>query len=303
MQFLLNHQIDKPKWDNCIAHADNSLIYARSFYLDALCPQWNALAGDDYEWVLPLTWRRKWGIQYLYQPAFTQQSGVFFKKDDTIPWKEIVHFLKDNYSFWEINFNYSTLQNVFTGDVWVNSRTNFILNLQNDYSSIYSNYHNVLKKNLRSVRKFGLIYQPAKDYLQCIDEYVKRYAGRMKHVTEADYNNFKQVCNFAFKNNMLLCRKVITPENEQLSTALLLTDGSRLYNMTNTTTEKGRQIASAHFLLDSIIREFSGKPLLFDFEGSDLPGVKSFYEGFGAINQPYFFLRYNNLPWPLKMFK
>ncbi len=39
--------------------------------------QWDALVLDDYQAVMPLTWRSKFGIRYLYQPAFTQQTGIF----------------------------------------------------------------------------------------------------------------------------------------------------------------------------------------------------------------------------------
>ncbi len=73
--------------------------------------------------------------------------------------------------------------------------------------------------------------------------------------------------------------------------------------MMNTTTQKGRDEEANHFLLDKVIKEFAGQPLLFDFEGSDLPGVREFYEKFGAINQPYFHYHYNGLSWPLRLLK
>ena len=43
IQYLTHEQIDKTKWDNCIHTADNGLIYAYSFYLDAMSKQWDAL--------------------------------------------------------------------------------------------------------------------------------------------------------------------------------------------------------------------------------------------------------------------
>jgi hypothetical protein len=52
-----------------------------------------------------------------------------------------------------------------------------------------------------------------------------------------------------------------------------------------------------------ILKEFSGRNLLFDFEGSDLPGVKEFYECFGPIDQPYFHYHFNDLPFPLNLVK
>jgi hypothetical protein len=71
----------------------------------------------------------------------------------------------------------------------------------------------------------------------------------------------------------------------------------------NSTTPDGRKKEANHFLLDQVIKEFAGKPLIFDFEGSDVPGIKSFYEKFGAINQPYYSLHFNLLPAPFKWLK
>ena len=71
----------------------------------------------------------------------------------------------------------------------------------------------------------------------------------------------------------------------------------------NTTTPAGRKTEANHFLLDSIIKEFSDQPFVFDFEGSDLPGVKAFYQNFGPVNEGYLMVKYNNLPWPLSWLK
>ncbi len=77
ISYLRHENIDKKKWDNCIAHANNSLIYAYSYYLDAMSENWNALVMNDYEAVMPLTWAKKFGFRYLRQPVFTQQLGIF----------------------------------------------------------------------------------------------------------------------------------------------------------------------------------------------------------------------------------
>jgi len=57
--------------------AVNGMVYGCSWYLDIVCPEWEALVQDDYEAIFPLTCNRKFGIRYLYQPFFTQQLGIF----------------------------------------------------------------------------------------------------------------------------------------------------------------------------------------------------------------------------------
>lgn len=303
IQFLKNNEIDKSKWDKCIALADNGLIYAQTFYLDTLAARWNALAGEDYNWVMPLTYKRKFGITYLYQPPFTQQLGVFAKPDVIVPYQQILKYLQKHYSFWEINWNYTTPANTTNAHLQVSPANNFILQLNNTYEVTSQSYHGDLVSNLKKSKRFKHVYKIENDYKKTIELYQTHYGKRMLHVKKTDYKNFEKMCDDAQKNELLICRKIVDENNNLLSAALLLFDGRRLYNLMNTTTDTGKRSAANHFLLDSLIREFSAKKLILDFEGSDLPGVKHFYENFGAVNQPYFMYKYNNLPWPLKLFK
>ena len=78
---LKHNQIDIAKWDECIDHSTNRMVYARSWFLDIVCTGWEALVAADYETVMPLTTGNKYGINYLYQPFFTQQLGIFSKKE------------------------------------------------------------------------------------------------------------------------------------------------------------------------------------------------------------------------------
>src|SRR5688572_10861129 len=77
IRFVPYKEIDFTKWDNCIATASNGLIYGYSYYLDHMAKQWDGLVLNDYEAVMPLIWRKKYGILYCYQPPFTQQCGWF----------------------------------------------------------------------------------------------------------------------------------------------------------------------------------------------------------------------------------
>jgi hypothetical protein len=301
--YLQHKEINKTRWNDCISRAENSLIYAYSFYLDSIAPQWQALIDEEYNWVLPLTSNSKFGIRYLYQPNFTQQLGVFFKKDANVPWKEIISWLQKKFLFFEVNWNYLTPAHLLANSIHYSPGTNFLLNLSDSYNGIATNYHNDLKKNLKQSNKFGLTYQTQLVYEKSIDLYIEHYGSRMPHVTNTHYNAFKCICRHAANNNQLVCREVTNDDNETLAIALLLKDSKRLYNLMNTTTNEGRRMHANHFLIDAIIKEFSHSNLILDFEGSDLTGVRSFYENFGAVNQPYLKIKYNRLPWPLRLLK
>lgn len=302
-QFINKDQIDRPQWDYCINQSGNGLIYGQSFFLDNISPGWGGLVGENYDWVLPVVSNKKFGITYVYQPPFAQQFGIYAKAGVEIPYQEIITWLKANYRFWEINWNASTSEHLADEAIIKTPAANFVLDLSKGYDAIAQYYHNDLLKNLKRSSQFGLSYQPSDDYGQIIDLYIKHYATRIPNVLAKDFDNFKKLCHFAKQKKMLLCKNALNGEGNVVATALLLTDGNRLYNMMNTTTNEGRKISANHFLIDSIIGEFSGQPFIFDFEGSDLPGVKSFYENFGSANETYYQIKYNNLPWHARLFK
>jgi hypothetical protein len=202
-----------------------------------------------------------------------------------------------------VSWNYNTNEETFHEDFTINKATNFVLDLQEGYANINRKYGRDLLKNLQRSSKFKLLYTSHTDYKKCIKTYKELYGKRIEHVTENDYLSFEKICSEALQKNMLVCRDAVDETGDLLATALLLNDGKRLYNIMNSTTDAGRKKEANHFLLDNIIKEFSGTGLVFDFEGTDLPGVKPFYENLGPVNQPYYMIKYNKLPWPYSLFK
>ena len=73
--------------------------------------------------------------------------------------------------------------------------------------------------------------------------------------------------------------------------------GNRIYYMLAWNNEQGRHLGASHYLIDTVIKEYAGKDYWLDFEGSDIPGIAFFFEGFGATPETYYFLRINRLPW------
>jgi uncharacterized protein YfcZ (UPF0381/DUF406 family) len=294
IQYLLHHQIDKKKWDDCIDTAINGLIYGYSFYLDAMAKNWCALILNDYEMVMPLPWNKKFCITYLYTPNFLQQLGIFSKiiiTEQTV--NAFVSAVKKKFKFAELFVNFKIGE----------AQPNFILPLHQSFDLIQQGYKNDLKKNLKHAAKFSLTYKKADDFIEAIDIYKRHYADRVLHVKQKDYSNFSRVCEVAKKKGFLQIRKVFDEKQEVLAIALFFKDKRRLYNVMSSVTQKGRQCEANHYLFNNLIQEFSGEKIVLDFEGSSIPGIASFYKLFGGINEPYFFIRYNNLPWPLKYFK
>jgi hypothetical protein len=299
IHYLRRSEIDTGRWDACVASAQNSLLYGFHFYLDAMADgQWDALVLGDYTAVMPLPWRRKSGFTYLYQPAFTQQTGIFSRQ--TISAGIIGAFLQQlriHFRFAEIYLNYAC------GLPGLEARVNYILPLEAAYDTLAGQYKRGLVYTLKQAETAGLSYHTGFDLTTALVSYRLEYAARLPYIRESDYGNFQRLCLLLAQREQVVVRAVTGHQEKILATAVLLRDDRRLYLIHSTTPPGGRQAGANHFLLDRLIREFAGNRLILDFEGSDVPGIASFYNRFGSKDQPYFFYRFNRLPWPLKLLK
>jgi len=294
IHYLCRGDIDTEKWDACV-----HLVYGKSWYLDHMTDGgWDALIEGDYKVVMPLTWRRKWGVRYLYQPAFTQQLGLF--ATDTISHPVIDAFLEElgrHYRFAEIYLNYRNTHPV------LQPFTNLILDLHTSYAELTAGYKQDLVNNLKKANRSSLQYTDDIDLTETLSLFQQHYSSRLPHLTRQDYHRFKGLCIALQKKGQLLLRGIVDVRRQLLATALLPRDNHRLYLMQSTVTSPGRREGANHFLLDRLIHEFAGQDLILDFEGSEKPGIAHFYRNFGSQDQPYYFFRHNRLGWPWRLFK
>ncbi|HVU94905.1 MAG TPA: hypothetical protein VHE34_06750 [Puia sp.] len=299
IRFLKRQQIDTARWDACITQSNNRLIYAFHPYLDTMTDgRWDALIWEDYRAVMPLTWRRKYGITYLAQPPFTQQTGIFAPETPSIGL--ILAFLRaasSRYPFVEIFLNYA---NPAAG---LEPRNNFILPLDKPYELLAAAYTHHLRRILRRVPTLPLQYTPDVPLDHALQAYEQLYRHRIRNAKNRDFRNFAALCYQYRKKEQLILRAVKDSQSQWLAIAVLLRDAHRLYLLQSTALPAGRERGANHFLVDRLIHEFSGQPMILDFEGSEHPGVARFYAAFGSILQPYFFYRSNTLPWPVRLLK
>jgi hypothetical protein len=297
IQYIKRSKLDINRWNETIDDAQNSLIYAYSFYLDQMSKHWDALILGDYEYIMPLTWNKKWGIKYLYQPPFTQQLGIFSR----LPISEeimraFLAVVENKFRFSEIFLNYDNNKNLK-----LKPRNNYILLISDPYEELMSRYKKDMKKNLRHATTFTMQYSGSFGLDEAISIHRQTYQSRTPHVSSTDFQHFGNLCK-DLKGDVLI-RVARDRENNLLAIALLLSRKKRIYLIQSTTLPVGRANEANYFLLDQVIREFSGQNLILDFEGSDIEGIAHFYMNFGSINQPYYFFKHNHLPWPWNVFK
>lgn len=295
LQLLSSEKIDKKKWDECLSNSSNSFIYASSVYLDCMADNWSGIVAGDYAFVMPVPWRKKFGIKYCYSVPFIQQLGIFGKALTESDIEACIKLMLQSFKFGDYSFNCS---NKINGG---KQHSNYILSLASNYRSTSFFYSEKLKADICKAEKSLLEYKSEKA-AEAIDLFRRLYAEKIPDVSPNDYKNFHLLCNKKENENNLIVRKVSKNENI-MAISLLLKDKYRIYNLMSCTTPEGRDLRAGHFLYDNLIKEFSQTGFILDFEGSDIPGVKHFYKSFGAIAQPYYSIHFNKLPFVLRLLK
>ena len=285
INYLEHNAIDKAKWDALIAEYGN--IYAFSWYLDIVHPGWEALVEDDYQSVMPLTGGKKFGVNYLFQPFFVQQLGVFSKSPMTAETTEA--FLKaipSKYRFVEIRLNEG---NTFAeGAQGVEYHRNVLLGLNQEYEAIRANYHQNTKRNLAKAESNNLQLVETVIPYHVVALFRDNRGALLDKWGDAEYDVLTHLAKVAQKRNAAFMLGVSEKGVGQLlCAAIFMKTKGRITFLFSGLTEEGKQRQAMTYLLDQVIQKHSRQPMTFDFEGSDDDNLARFYLGFGGNETKY----------------
>lgn len=294
-------EIDSTQWNEKVKKEKNGLIYSTTTYLNTLTDQWCGVVVNDYELIAAIPFRKKGFIHYCYTPNFIQQLGLIGTYDKETA-KEIIATIKKKFRYGSLQFNFSNNPTLLF-DTYL-EKTNCILQLNQPYEKILLGYRKDLKANLEKCKYQLLEYIKSIDCESAIELYKRQYGNKMKQIGNADYQKLIRYCKInAQQKEHCFTRSIVNENQEIIAVALIFKDEKRLYNIANTVSPKGRALFANHLLLNNIIEEFAGQELIFDFEGSMIPGIKAFYAAFGPSQEMYCTHHYNNLPFPLSIFR
>jgi len=298
--YLTNKEIDKVKWDACISGARNGLVYGYSFYLDHMSKNWDALIVNDYEAVMPLTWNKKYQIEYLYQPFFTASLGIFGNRLSGKLVKIFLENIPTKYKYWDIYLNHGNFFPIQGFEFY--TRSNYILSLDKEFESIRRSYSQNHIRNIKKAEREGL-YTGKNIEAKKVIGLARRQSSAYSPVTGKDFNNFYALYNYLNARDKARSYGVFNTKGELMSSCILFFSHKRIYFILAGNHPAGRTSGASHFLINEFIKEFAGQDLVLDFEGSDVQNIARFYKGFGAKEENFPGLKVNRLPAFLKLFK
>jgi hypothetical protein len=300
IQYIRQQQLNRQQWDNCITNATNGLVYAYSFYLDAMARHWDALVLGDYEAVMPLTYNKKYGIHYLYQPPFTASLGVFGKEINAAVLQEFLKAIPKKFRYIDISLNYCNFFTVEGFDLY--QRVNYVLPLCKSYEEIYNGYRENIQRNIKKCRQQHCTVK--KDFpIAEVIALTKLQPGFLGNLTDTDFDNFKRLYGLMNRQRKAITYGICTTNGQLVASCVFFFSHNRAYYILVGNHPNGKTMGASHALIDAFIKDHATSNMLLDFEGSDIQNLAFFYSSFGAIEEKYSGLKLNRLPFWLKWLK
>ena len=290
-------EIDTKRWDDCIDKASNGLIYAYSFYLDYTSVNWDCLILDDYEAVMPLPWKKKFGIHYLYQPFFTAQLGLFGNNLSPISLENFLNAIPHKFKLWEFSLNHHNLFQLQSFNLF--ERLNYVLPLNQPYDVLYKNYRDNVKRNIKKSIQYGGYVKTGID----INDIIELAKQQLNRASEREFENFKSLYSLLQSKSAAKAYGIYSSANLLLASSVFTFSHNRAYYILVGNNPNGRTLGASHALIDAFIKDHAAGDLLLDFEGSDIRNLAFFYSSFGAREEKYPAIKLNRLPWYIKWMK
>ena len=258
-----------------------------------VCENWDALVLNDYEAVFPIPFKKKFGITYAVQPLFCQQLGLFSSSLKTL--REVSKFtdaIPKHLKFAQLHFNYLNILPL------LETKINYTLDLIVDYAILRNQYSGGCSRNIKKSKKVNLgliVGLAANDYVNLY----KATTNKKDPLTNEQYAIFQQLLNTCISKSLCEIVAIYSPVNHLCSASVFLHDSKRIYYLSGASDEMGKTYGANFQAVDFIIQKYSGRELILDFEGSQIPGIARFFEGFGAKSSVYPIWKRNELIWPL----
>ena len=275
-------QIDRAKYDNCVRQSSDARIYALSWYLDCVTDCWDIFMEGDYQTVMPLPKKSKYGIQYVYTPSWVQQLGLFSLTDISKTIQE--DFLKrlSNKFLW-IDYHFNSGQQMSTESFQV--KKNYVLDLEAGIDQIQFNF-NTNRKRISKKKLDDLTI----DKKGSLSIFLENYRHQEKSYPVSD-DAIDRLARLYQMNPKHVHVWNVFNGGEFMAGLIWLKDNNRITYLVPIAHQRAKKMNVPTHLINELIGDYQGQKLLLDFEGSMLQGVEKFYQSFGADTEFYYYFK------------
>lgn len=237
--------------------------------------------------ILPVHSKYLLFLNKLIQELFIQK---YFIREQCTPEEKdkLLAFLMNHFSCGSISLDAEISTPT---QVHVAQKTNFVIPIQSDYEQIYSRFNT---HHRRAIAKSDhLEYSENMGVADFIDFY---FSNRNQNIQKKilDRQFFEKLIHFHLQHDSGFISNISA--GSCLAACFFIRDKHRIVYLIPVSSSEGMRSHAMAQLINQVIKRNSNSNLIFDFEGSELPGVRQFIQGFSPQSQVYYNYQWNNHP-------
>lgn len=275
------NEINSEEWDYYLEQIQQPFIEYSSWYLDICCKSWGAFYHLEKNWRIPIPYTKFLGIiNKTTRPPYLQRLKII---GDSLPSEfeiqELYRSIQLQFSCGLLNWDYNLNSS--------KPRANYIL------TTDISKYNQSQKRNLSKTIQNELQFDESINCEELL-HWLKTNGEKYQYQKDFDNYLFRTLVSEIIKRRKGFIIFVKDKDKVTTGAAIFTHYKNRkvFFLSFNTTMGKknGGMVGLIHFIQT---KKMSSNEIL-DLEGSDIPGVATFYEGFGAQLQYYYEIEWNN---------
>ena len=301
ISYITHEGLDRKRWDRCVENDPHAAVFFYSWFLDIVCPGWDALKAGDYDAVFPLPHKSRFGISYIFQPFFTRTLDACSPRRELRDPLPFLSHIPAKFRLQEfcIEFEPNT-----PGILPASSEKKYqALFLDKNYTTIRKKYSSNTNNNIKKGEKAFLVCHDQVSAGQIASDFQKHKGKVLHQFSSAEYGQLQRIMEACLQHGNGHARAVSSPDGKRLASAFFMEAHNHIIYLKGSVSEEGKKCGAMHFLMNDMIRSRSEQPVLFDFGGSSIPSLSRFFKGFGATDHVYHAIRKNNLPLILRWLK
>ncbi len=274
-------EIESSEWNTFLEKSHDPFIEFNTWYLDICCQFWGAFYHTETNSRIPIPYTKKLlFIASVTRPPYLQRLKIISQNhihEDEI--LELYRCIQLKFSCGILNWEYYLEGSRIRANYIIKDR---ILQLNQSQS-----------RNLKKSKNAKLEYKVSQDP----DELFSWISvNEEKYVYEKEFNNniFRNLLRSLIQHQKAFLIFAIDPDKKIQSCGIFTKSPKRYLFYLSFNSKTGRKNGSMVGIIHYVYSTIMDTNEILDLEGSDIPGIALFYEGFGAVKMPYFELSWNN---------
>lgn len=283
MKIIPRKDIDIDQW-NRLVHQEETTLCDFSWYMDVVCENWFVYVDEEYTKGIAFATTTRMGIENVTIPSYVRQNRFY-----------------GNWSEEEIQDFVTLLQSQFKGGILQVDRqitgkkrtTQIVRSLQ---------LSNHAKRNIKKAEKAQITTQISNDILPSYQITIQELASKIDEFNSKNQQKLLHLLEALQKEGRLIIREILL--DEQIVGGLFFVKGkSQDSFIKGSANELGKKNGGMYLAMKQQIEATLADNKVFDFDGSDVPGVKRFNHYFGAKNEYYYQIQWDNNPFWYRLIK